>query len=318
MKKNIIIVNSHQNNGGNIVLEKLSYLLHESGLNAKTFYVEKFPAPNEKMTQFWRQWFSYTIKYHIRVVLYSLFKNTFLINKDRFRDIEQIPVKGVKEKYLPFFNKKNTIVIYPEVIYGNFLNAKNVVRWLLYHYKWTNDTAAYNTDDLFICYRMIFNDWTLNPNGYEVTISHFDTELYRRYNYGQREGNCYIIRKGQKRSDLPVEYDGPIIDDLSEKEKVDVLNRCKFCYCYDTQTFYARIAAICGCIPIVMPEPGKSKADYRSEGELNTPGVAWGNTLEEIEYAIQTRGELLKDMDFDSKNNKNVEKLKDILIRRFE
>lgn len=315
--KNIIIVNSHGTFGGNIVLEKLSLLLREHGLNAKTFYIKKFPGPYENMTLFWRQWFSYTIKYHIRVVLYSLFKNTSLINKEKFRDIEQIPVKGVTEKYLPFFNKKNTIVIYPEVVYGNFLNARNVVHWLLYHYKWTNDTAAYNTDDLFICYRMIFNDWTLNPNGYEVTISHFDTELYRRYNYGQREGNCYIIRKGQKRSDLPFQYDGPIIDDLPEKEKVEVLNKVKYCYCYDTQTFYARIAAICGCIPIVMLEPGKSKADYRSEGELYTPGVAWGNALEEIEYAKRTREELLKEMDFDCRNNENINKMKDILIRRF-
>ena len=38
---------------------------------------------------------------------------------------------GCSRKWLPIVDK-NTVVIYPEIFYGDFLNSKKVVRWLLY------------------------------------------------------------------------------------------------------------------------------------------------------------------------------------------
>lgn len=316
-RKKIIVINSHQTYGGNIVLDLLSKLLRENGINAKTFYVHKFPCADTNLKFFWKEWIIYTIKYHIKKFAYKFLKETKYRNHKRFNCFKYIPIKGVKEKYTPFFDKDNTILIYPEVVFGNFLHAKNVVRWLLYHYVWNGNYSAYDSNDFFICYREIFNDWKLNPEGHILNLKFYDSLMYQQYNFLERNGNCYIIRKGSNRKDLPKKFDGPIIDDLSEEEKVYTFNNCRYCYCYDMQTFYVKIAAICGCIPIVVLEEGKTKEDYRGENELSTPGIAFGNTIQEIQYAIDTREKLLEELNFTETNQEEVEKFIKILTNRF-
>lgn len=317
MKKKVLIVNSREIYGGTVVLSALCKHLRDRGVDARILYVHQFPDSNTDISRFWHYWWKYSLKCHIKSVIYRLFRRFDFVHTSRFRLFEYRPVKGTKEKILPFFSKKNTIVVYPEIVYGNFLQAKNVVRWLLYHYKWSGDANAYSKDDLFICYRDIFNDWQLNPEGHRVLISHFDSDLYRQYNFGEREGNCYILRKGAKRTDLPTSFDGPIIDKLTESEIVEVFNRCKYCYSYDTQTFYTSIAAVCGCIPIVMPEPGKTRKDYRTSGESLAPGIAYGDTPEEIEHAINTRDILLQRLDFTSRNRVGVDTFLQLMKQKF-
>lgn len=179
---------------------------------------------------------------------------------------------------------------------GNPLHAKNVVRWMCYYNRFPNDDTWYSPTDLFFDYRSQFNDPKLNPEGRILHIFHFDKDLYKRTNFGERKGNCYVIRTGAGRADLPTSFDGPIIDDLRETEKVEILNQCERCYLYDTQTFYSSIAALCGCIPIVVLEPGKTKKDY-VKPEDKVYGVAYGDTEKEILYAIKTRGDVMKRID---------------------
>ena len=220
---------------------------------------------------------------------------------------------------LPFFSKSHTIVVYPEVFYGNFLNAHHVVRWLLYHYKFSDDPKAYNKNDLFIAFRKVFNDYRLNPEEKVVTLSYFNRKLYCQYNFGERKENCYLIRKGRNRKDLPTSFDGPVIDfGMSEEQIVAILNEHKYCFLYDTQTFYGKIAAVCGCIPIVICEPGKTKRDYLSKEECeNSYGIAYANTEEEIQLAISTRQQLIEKLKFDSWNDVNIKKFIKYIDEKF-
>ncbi len=316
--KNIIIMNSRNLFGGTIVLSLLCRLLDEKGYNAKILFVHDFPTVYTTEWKFWIKWFIYSLKYRLKELLYKILQNTRFGKIPIFSSFEYIPIKDIKEKYLPFYDKKNTIVIYPEVVSGNLLKAKNVVRWLLYHHNWENIENAYDLDDLFICYRKVFNDWRLNPEGNELRLNFFNGEMYRQYNHGVRSGNCYIIRKGRGREDLPKEFDGPVIDyGMSEKEIVSILNSCIYCYSYDTQTFYTKIAAVCGCVPIVMLEPGKTKEDYLAQSEISIKGIAYGNSADEIERAIATRNDLLESLNYDELNDININRFIDLLIKRF-
>lgn len=316
--KKIIIVNARYHSGGTLVLSLLCKLLQENGIDAKTLFVHKLPKQEYNFILYWFEWFYFTLKYKIKEIIYIIFKNTKFVNNDKFYPYINKPIEGIKEKLTPFINKKETIVIYPEVVTGNILNAKYVIRYLLYHYKYKNVPKAYEKTDLFICYRQLFNDWDLNPLGYELTLNHFNSNLYRQYNFNEREGKCYLIRKGKDRSDLPKKFDGPVIDfGMKDKEIVDIFNNYKFCYSYDTQTFYNSIAAVCGCIPIVVTEPGKSKKDYLGDNEKNTPGIAYSNEKEEIEYAIRSRKELLENLDFEPTNNENIIKFINLLSSIF-
>ena len=61
-----------------------------------------------------------------------------------------VPIKDLPRKYLPWVDD-NTIVVYPEIAKGNFLKAKNVVRWLLYHHTYTDGEYDKENDLVYVC-----------------------------------------------------------------------------------------------------------------------------------------------------------------------
>lgn len=317
--KKIIIVNTHEIYGGTIALSVLCKLLREMGVDAKTFYLHYFPVKDENLYYYWKSWLAWSIKYHYDKFIYRFIKRTKFADNKKYETFKYTPVRGVKEKLTPFFSRKNTVILYPESIFGNPLQATNVVRWLLFHYQFKHlKPFSYQDNDLFISYRDIFNDIELNPQQYNVKINYFDKEMYKQYNFKERNGNCYIIRKGYKRTDLPKSFDGPVIDyGMTESEIVDIFNNCKYCYSYDTQTFYTTIAAICGCIPIIVMEQGKSKLDYRGKNYKKSYGKAYGDSAEQIEWAIKTRELLMEELDYTQSNMENAKRFIEIIEKRF-
>lgn len=312
--KKIIIINTYVNYGGPIVLAELCRNLRNLGYDARLLMVPYFARRKVNNSRYKK----YIVVYQlIALYNYILFKITGKERKNRYG----IPfffsiVRGCKLQYHPFLNKKS-IIIYPEIVFGNPLDADNVVRWLLNKTEYKDIPGAYSKNDLFIAYRDVFNDEDLNPNNYILNQPYFNLNLYNRYNYRERKGKCYIIRKGAKRTDLPSSFDGPIIDKLPEKEKVRLFNECKYCYSYDTQTAYSTIAAICGCISIVVPEPGKFRKDYRGESGSPGYGIAYGDNKEEIEWALSTVDKLAESLDFTESNINNAMYLVEILRKHF-
>lgn len=314
----IIICRPMEESGGTLVLSNLCRLLRQKGYDAQMFYYYYSPEKGDNKVQFWKEWLKYNVRFNVYSLICKLFKSKDSTRLKYYRWYTHESIPNLTRRYNPFFNKHKTIVIYPEVVYGNFLGAKNVVRWLLYHYKYAEDRKAYGANDLFVCYRTVFNNSQLNPKEYTCRVPYFNKGLYCRYNFGLRKGNCYIIRKGVQREDLPQKFDGPIIDNLTEEEKVKVFNESEFCYSYDTQTFYTSIAAICGCKSIVVCEKGKDIHDYLSDDEIkHCYGRAYGTSQKEIEKALDTVDQLIKSLDFEKKNNEEVERFIKILEQRF-
>lgn len=287
-KLKYIVVTPRMPYGGCIVLHALYKYLDELGEDVKLFYYGNISNKKQNKLAFYVGALSYSLKCLIKNNVVKIFGDKIK------RCFINIPKYNYKQKILPKVDEK-TVVIYPEIFYGNPLKAKRVVRWLLFHNKLYKQedgkTIGYDKDDLFFCYRKVFNDEKLNPNNRELNLAYFDLDLYKRTNYGERSGNCYILRKGAWRTDLPTEFDGPIIDNMTEEKKVETFNKCKYCISYDTQTAYSRIAALCGCISIVVPEKGKTWRDYRSEEEYKScKGIAFGFSDEEIQRAVATMG----------------------------
>ena len=307
-----VIVSIKQIGGGSIVLYKLAQVLQRQGYDVSVFNME---SSSDDRKKFYYYYVKYLIREFIRVFLIKVYPCSKFA-KSHYHGYVYIPIKEIKKRYLPWVDD-DTIVVYPEIFCGNPLHAKHVVRWLLYYNRYPNDPNWCSPDDLFFSYREQFNDTNLNPEGRLLKIFHFDSDLYKQTNFGHREGVCYVIRKGIDRSDLPEKFDGPVIDNLREPEKVKILNECEKCYLYDTQTFYASIAALCGCIPIVVPEPGKTRSDY-VKGDDYIPGVAYGDTPEEIDYAVRTRGAVAQGISEQLyENDKNVSSFVEICKRYF-
>lgn len=301
--KKIIIVNTTWYCGGSLVLSALCRELTKLGYDARLFLFRDFPRTEEETGSFSK-------------IIYSLKQIKHLIGTLVKKKIVRTHLKGCKIQLFPFFSK-DTIILYPEDLFGNPLKAQNVARWFLFHYRYTDVPNAYSPSDCFFSFREIFNDYKLNPTGQCVCLNSFDSDLYRQYNHDTRTGNCYILRKGKDRKDLPKEFDGPIIDTLSEEEKVQILNEKEFCISYDTQTFYSSIAAVCGCKSIVIPEPGKTKKDYFGPDDVEPFGVAYGTDENEIQYALSTRDKLIQSLDFSEKNQTATKKFIEIISNHF-
>ena len=320
INKRFIIVSGRVTRGGTLVLSAICKLLIDKGYDARMFYMNRVPGKETDMRRWWiRQIRSYLSMPYIRLMCALNKKSQSDLYKIR-RELVYEPIKGLQVQYLPFFNKEKTIVVYPEIIYGNFLKAKHVVRYLLFHNKLysPDDPDSFGKNDLFVAYRSIFNDPVLNPGKKNIIgFNWFDSNLYRQYNFGERTGSCYILRKGRNRPDCPKTFDGPVIDDgVSETDIVRYFNEAKYCYSYDPQTFYTTIAAVCGCIPIIVMEPGKSANDYLSQWE-NHYGQAYGNSPEQIQYAIDTRQELLKTLDYRESNERSINLFLDLVESHF-
>lgn len=302
MKKRIYIVTKDDYCGGTLVLCALCKTIRQLGYDARLIVLPFFPRQKINRLRFICSCIVKNLKYRIRKLFLNNETRAGVLNLD-----------GIKVQWHPFFMKNRSIVIYPEIVYGNPLGAKYVARWLLYNYAYKHDKEAYSKDDLFFAFREVFNDSDLNSNNYVVTIRYFDKELYRQFNFNTRNGNCYIIQKGKNRLDLPTEFDGPALNyNMTQEEVVDMFNNHKYCYCYDPQTFYLKIAAVCGCIPIMVMEEGKTEKDYLSSSEQHY-GIAYGDTPEQIQYAIDTRDLCIKSLDYSNSNILDTQKLISIL-----
>lgn len=290
MKKinEILIVTGSFYAGGTVVLAELCRNLAALGYNAKLFPVLRYPTNRYQTGRFYL--------YYIRSYFAGIFRKIFT----RSTAHEPIHFKGCAVASSPFYRRNRTLVLYPDVVFGNPIHGKYVARWMLFHYRYGNMAGAHGANDLFIGYRDVFND-NASVFGRNVFCQTFDSGLYKQTNFGSRSGACYIVRKGGSRADLPASFDGPVIDGMSEEEKVEMFNRCEYCYSYDTQTCYSQIASACGCISVVVLEPGKSKSDYRSEDEPSY-GVAVGNDEAQIRWAVETRGKLLESLNFEKSN----------------
>lgn len=315
--KKIVIVSGYGYYGGNVVMDRLCAELRLQGMDARLLMVPFFPMKPIETDTYKKMVLEFHRTTVFRKIIMKIFPFKDYSTKKFYKDLLYFPVKGVKFQNSPDIDD-DTIVIYPEFIYGNPLGAKNVVRWLLYHYRYEDDPKAYSHSDRFVCYREVFNSAKLNPNKDILYIKHFDNMLYRQHNFAERTGKCYILRKGKGRKDLPETFDGPVFDDnMTQKELVCMFNNHKYCYSYDTQTFYTSIAAVCGCIPIVVMESGKTVDDYLCGNEKNHYGEAWGDTPEQIQYAIDTRDELLKSLDYTKLNRENTTKFVEYLNHQF-
>lgn len=182
----------------------------------------------------------------------------------------------------------NSIVIYPEVVPGNPLNAKRIVRWFLNKPGRLTGEIRFTDNELCFYFQEAFNDSTLNPDpSNKLQLITILNDVFKQTKPTEgRRGTCYILRKGKDRAPPAEELNGPIIDNRSHQEIAKIFNDHEYCVSYDTHTMYSFYAAMCGCKSIIEPVPGLQKSEWQPTVEL-TYGRAYGHS--DLEWAIQTR-----------------------------
>lgn len=193
----------------------------------------------------------------------------------------------------------STVVIYPEIVEGNPLKAKCVVRWMLC------DLGVWVNSDIYKTWGandLIFHYATFNKR-YDERLVDILYSLWidpRVQNKNlPRSGSCYLYKKAfsfHKKIYFKHPMDAVMIDTCSFEEIIEIFNTKEYFYCYDPYTYYDVIAALCGCIPIVYPIEDVTKSDWVKsrishlsplENSNNISGIAYGPG--EISYAQSTQ-----------------------------
>jgi hypothetical protein len=189
-------------------------------------------------------------------------------------------------------NIDECIVIYPEIIKGNPLMAKNVVRWILNLS--TSYNKTYGTNDIIFYHSKLFYDDSLKQYDNNLSIIEYHSKIFKNYNI-PRKNDCYCVRKcPNPKFNHPLNAIEITWADSSNLEYlVNIFNTTNNFYCYDDTTFLAVQAAMCGCVPIIIPYR-YTKDEWYNAHDINKYGMAYGNEKNEIEHAVNSRHVLLE------------------------
>ena len=168
------------------------------------------------------------------------------------------------------------IVVYPDVVVGNPLAAKNVVRWFLHYPGFHKGKISYSPGELHFLYGAQFQFEELfgtHLSDNHVTITHIPFQLYNKKPTKKRTKICYCIKKGRKRNNMQqlvdhieanahIYRDAICIDHLAHEEIAELFLESKEFYSFDDKTLYSTLAAVAGCKSIIVPTADleKSKA----------------------------------------------------------
>ena len=279
MKKIIIYTPSYdENSGGRVVLHYLCHLANSIGYEA------------------------YLVK-SAEIILFDFKKPLRSIYKILRGTLNLLtPIKTNKNFNTPVLqripeNLDDYMVIYPELIIGNPLNAKNVIRYMLHF-------PGYHTGYAFFGFNEYHIPWEQTTNvmdfphckrqEFPMKVTYMLDNIYNKtdsLNYDERSNDCYMIRKGVGKPYIHPES-AIKLDGLQHVQIAKVFRKSRYFYCYDEYTMYSRFAAMCGCIPIVVPDNQfKTKLDWNIS-KFMSHGIAYG--LEEINKAKEENETLEK------------------------
>lgn len=188
---------------------------------------------------------------------------------------------------------RDSIAVYPEIVPGNPFETSCVVRWMLNRKDFFN-TADFGQNELCFYYQPAFSDNRQDIGARDILrIRWLREDVYFNQHQPDRKGACRMVRKGARLDigDIPDGDDAIPVDGMSHEEIADVFNRTEVFYCHDPRTMYLYYAALCGCIPIIVRQPGVEFNELRPL-EKERWGIAYGPEC--IDWALNTRDRLLE------------------------
>ena len=149
----------------------------------------------------------------------------------------------------------DSIVIYPEVIPDNPLNAKKVVRYVMNYPEKNMHPMRPGENDFFLAY---WKEYYPARYHFELPILYFDKELLNNRSgiqFNQRSLDATYIGKGVKLpgsfflpGTLPIHRDTP----STKRELYSLLGKTRFLYSWDPLTAILFEALFCGAVPVII------------------------------------------------------------------
>jgi hypothetical protein len=189
-------------------------------------------------------------------------------------------------------NLDDVIVVYPESWYGNYLNAKNVVRWMI-GFPSEVHINTWSDNDLWFWYLPFYitKKYTKDStNMLYIGEQHRDIFYDRNLN---RSGSCWTLRKAQDYI-KPAEFIHPINSTFIPYHDAgdlvglsNLFNSKEIFYCYDNYTYISIQSLLCNTDTVIIPH-NKTKDEFFSGYELNKY-LAYG--IDDLSRAKSIRSE---------------------------
>lgn len=250
MKKKFLIFSPSYNeiSGGVVVLHKLCSILNTLGYESYLHpYIYSYELNRYNLKEFlWN-----CCKWSVRE-FFKPYRTNPAFNTPIF--------KGLIE------NKDEWVVIYPEVVFGNPLKAKNVIRWLLHQPGYHEGSIYYGKNELYFKFNSAILDFDFPgsvTSRNELKVIHYPLEYYNMEgSSSERSGTAYCLRKGTGKKIQHELSESILIDGMSHFEVAEIFKRVKTFVSYDTYTAYSIFAILCGCESVVIPDEGVSEEEW--------------------------------------------------------
>lgn len=181
------------------------------------------------------------------------------------------------------------IIVYPEVVAGNPLNARCVVRYVLNFPGLLGGDRTYDEKELVFGYSRTIAE-VVGPGTPVLNIPMIDRSIFHPGDQRPRSGVAYYAFKyrdvlRQQVFGLPegaIEITKGRPNSPTPKQVAEILRSVETLYVFEN-TALSIEATLCGCPTIWMPNPQLQKPI--AIDELGWDGHAWGDTPEEIARA---------------------------------
>lgn len=212
-----------------------------------------------------------------------------------------------------FQSGRTPIVIYPEIISGNPLNADCVVRYVLNFPGLLGGDKTFSQSDICFSYSNTLAKSIGHPENI-LFIPTSDTNIfYPPSSATERSGSCFYAGKYQEvhRGKLfPITQNSIEITRNPELHTPQIIaelfRRSEVFYTYEN-TALATEATLCGCPAVFLPNPYLEQ--IISLEELGQEGYAWGAEPAEIERAKESVPKAIENYNRSVKNfNENLAK----------
>lgn len=277
-----------ENNGGSIVLHKLCDIINKSGFDAS---ILPLIDSREINALNWQE--------AIHSAIISQSNLEFIINHpEHFRLCDRYNTKLFQGAIGQIAHSPETIVVYPEITFGNPLGARHVARWLLHNPGFHTGKVYYSAGEVQFQYSNLFQP--LNVPYLEIADFHLSVidipwDLYRndQPQLVKREGTAYLVKKGHGRAAIHDLENSICIDGLGHNDVAAIFKSVETFISYDQASFYSSLASLAGCVSIIAPgmDSATRNGDVTGHGRN---GIAYG--FEDIQRAIDTVPQMIVEL----------------------
>ena len=225
------------------------------------------------------------------------------------------------KEFFKNLNPKEWVLITTENDFRlDFFNFKTV-RLILFTGK---NMEKYSSDELVFQYGKSFTIGTKYENSPSIRPIVTNLNFWKDLGCQRSEIPLILIKKGNISKDKIIK--GKIIDGIinmdGTREEVDfellkLFNTHKTFITYDNNTFHSTQAALCGAISIVIPDGKLNEKEWRNSTKREY-GVAYGNSEEQINFALNTTDDLKKIIESELiRSHKEISFLRETVLLNF-